>query len=191
MVEEKGLSPYCIVTGQRCLILMEIRGRNKRNFIVTNTITNDYASWYAFWLIVPCQIKLKQHVPELPSCYISQHWKSRITTLINVVCLSIGSATSILIFIFVNHEIISDTFHSNADRIYRAAVRGKFTGNEFDQAITARPMAAALLNDYPGVDKVVRLRKLGDWLFACQDKKSMKKTFLLQIPLSLRYSISG
>ena len=105
-------------------------------------------------------------------------WRNKITTFINVVCLSIGIATSILIFIFVNHELSYDNFHSDADRIYRVAVRGKFSGSEFDQAITAQPMAAALLSDYPEISNVVRLREYGDWLVTYQDKKYHEENFL-------------
>ncbi len=104
-------------------------------------------------------------------------WKNKATTFINVICLSIGIATSILIFIFVYNELSYDSFHSRADRIYRVAVKGKFAGNEFDQAITAQPMAAALLNDYPEIENVVRMRKYGDWLVTYEDKKYHEENF--------------
>ncbi len=105
-------------------------------------------------------------------------WRNKNTTFINILCLAIGLVTSILIFIFIQNELTYDRFHSDADRIYRVGVRGKFAGNEFDQAITAQPMAAALLNDYPEVEQVVRLRKYGDWLVTYGDRKYHEENFM-------------
>mgnify|MGYP005811685645 CR=1 FL=1 len=41
--------------------------------------------------------------------------------LINILGLSVGMASSILIFLFVQHELSYDKYHENADRIYRVS----------------------------------------------------------------------
>ena len=98
-------------------------------------------------------------------------FKQRVYTLINVTGMGVGITCSIFIILFVNHELSYDKFHSNSDKIYRLGVRGKFSGNEFNQAVTAQPMAAALINDYPEVKNVVRIRRHGDWLITYGENK--------------------
>lgn len=46
--------------------------------------------------------------------------KNELHTVINILGLSVGIAVSILIFIFVAHEVSFDRFHQNGERIYRA-----------------------------------------------------------------------
>ena len=81
--------------------------------------------------------------------------KQRAYTFINITGMAIGITCSIFIILFVNHELSYDRFHDKADRIFRVGVSGKFSGNEFNQAITAQPMAQALISDYPEVQNVV------------------------------------
>ena len=95
--------------------------------------------------------------------------KQRTYTLINISGMAIGITCSIFIILFVNHELSYDNFHTKADRIFRVGVSGKFSGNEFDQAVTAQPMAQALISDYPVVENVVRIREYGDWLVNYKD----------------------
>jgi putative ABC transport system permease protein len=97
--------------------------------------------------------------------------KQRSYTLINITGMAIGITCSIFIILFVSHELSYDKFHSRADRIFRVGVSGKFSGNEFNQAVTAQPMAQALISDYPEVKNVVRLREFGDWLVTYGDNK--------------------
>jgi putative ABC transport system permease protein len=91
-------------------------------------------------------------------------------SFINIIGLSVGLAASIFILLFVFHELSYDTFHKKSDRIYRAAVDGKMAKNTFIAAVTAAPMAEALLNEYPEIEKTVRVRKSGDWLVSHEDK---------------------
>jgi len=104
--------------------------------------------------------------------------KRRTYTLINITGMAIGIACSIFIILFVNHELGYDQFHTRADRIYRVCVSGKFSGNEFNQAITAQPMAQALISDYPEVKNVVRLREYGDWLMSYGENKFHEENML-------------
>ena len=47
--------------------------------------------------------------------------KSPAYILINILGLSVGMASSILIFLFVQHELSYDKYHENADNIYRVS----------------------------------------------------------------------
>lgn len=101
-------------------------------------------------------------------------------TFINVAGLAIGLACSILIFLYVVNELTYDRFNENAERIYRIGVKGQMSGNELNQAVTAAPMAEAMINDYPEVESVTRIAKFGGWLVIQGEKKfnETEKTFL-------------
>lgn len=84
--------------------------------------------------------------------------------ILNIIGLTIGLTSFLLIAIYVIHELSYDRFHKNYENIYRVKVKGLMAGSTLDQAITAAPMAQTLLADYPEVIKTVRLRKAGAWL---------------------------
>jgi len=96
--------------------------------------------------------------------------KNRGYASINIVGLAIGLATSIFIFLYVINELTYDRFHEKSDRIYKAWISGMMPTGELRDAVTAGPMAAALLADYPEVEQVVRLRQYGNYLVRRGDR---------------------
>ncbi len=76
---------------------------------------------------------------------------------LNILGLAVGVTAVALILLYVRDELSFDQQHPHADRTYRIWVEGALGGNEFSMAITAAPMAAALLADYPEVEQVTRL----------------------------------
>ncbi len=93
------------------------------------------------------------------------------SVILNVVGLTIGLTTFLFIIFYVINELTYDRFHNNYENIYRIKVVGMLSEGEIDQAISAAPMAQALLNDYPEVLHVTRVRRLGAWLIRYGDKK--------------------
>ena len=91
--------------------------------------------------------------------------------MLNMGGLIIGITSFIFISLYVIHELSYDRFHSNYQNKYRIKIVGRMAGSELDQAITAAPMAQALLNDYPDVLRVTRVRGMGDWLITHGDNK--------------------
>jgi hypothetical protein len=51
--------------------------------------------------------------------------RNRTYTLINILGLSIGISSCLIIFLIVSNELSFDKFHSRYDRIYRVVVEGK------------------------------------------------------------------
>ena len=90
--------------------------------------------------------------------------------IVNVLGLAIGLTSFIFISMYVLHELSYDRFHSKSDRIYRVKVKGQMSGQVLDQAITAAPMAAALIADYPEVEQTVRIARFGAWLVRYKEK---------------------
>jgi len=98
-------------------------------------------------------------------------WRNRGYAAINILGLALGLATSIFIFLYVFNELSYDRFHEKSDRIYKAWVSGKMPTGEMHDAVTAGPMAAALLADYPEIEQVVRIKQEGGWLVRSGDRK--------------------
>ncbi len=84
--------------------------------------------------------------------------------MLNMAGLIVGITSFLFISLYVIHELSYDRFHSNYENIYRLKVVGRMAGSELNQAVTAAPMAQAMLNDYPEIIKATRLRNMGDWL---------------------------
>jgi putative ABC transport system permease protein len=89
---------------------------------------------------------------------------------INIAGLAIGLASSIFILLYVINELTYDRFHEKSDRIYKAWISGMMPTGELRDAVTAAPMAAALLADYPEVEQVVRIRQYGSYLVRREDR---------------------
>ncbi len=90
---------------------------------------------------------------------------------LNLGGLIIGITSFLFISLYVIDELGYDRFHSNYENIYRLKVIGRMAGSEIDQAITAAPMAQAMLNDYPEILKATRVRGMGDWLIGCGENR--------------------
>ena len=97
--------------------------------------------------------------------------KKRGYYILNIGGLTIGLTSFIFISLYVINELTYDRFHRNYENIYRIKITGQFAGGALDQAVTAAPMAQAILNDYPEVLEAVRIRGMGDWLIRFGDIK--------------------
>ncbi len=98
--------------------------------------------------------------------------------LINVVGLAIGLACSLLITIFIFHELSYDKFHEKVDRIYRLGVSLKIGEMDGDQAWTAVPTASAFLDEFPEIIDATRLERWSDILIRYEDKAFIEDDIL-------------
>lgn len=97
--------------------------------------------------------------------------KQRGYVIMNVSGLAIGLTSFLFITLYVVHELSYDRFHENYENIYRLKVVGRMAGGEIDQAVTAAPMARAMMNDYPEVLMATRITQMGDWLVKFGEKR--------------------
>ena len=91
--------------------------------------------------------------------------------LLNVCGLAIGLTSFLFISLYVLHELSYDKFHRNYENIYTLKVIGRMSGGTLDQAVTAAPMARAMLNDYPEVLHATRVTQMGAWLIRFGENK--------------------
>ncbi|MES2111719.1 MAG: ABC transporter permease [Bacteroidota bacterium] len=93
--------------------------------------------------------------------------KEKAYSVINVLGLTIGLASSILILLWVQNELSYDKFHKNAGQIYRVV-------SNFEDSKTAANsagMPAGLKVEMPGVKNIVRIRPANTTLLESGDKK--------------------
>lgn len=91
-------------------------------------------------------------------------------TLINIIGLSIGIATALLIFLFVNDELHYDNFFKESKNIYRVYLKANLGSTAINGAYTPSPMAAALRIDYPEVKVAVRADQQDNMVVSVDDK---------------------
>ncbi|MDA1029002.1 MAG: ABC transporter permease [Bacteroidetes bacterium] len=82
-------------------------------------------------------------------------------TAINLFGLALGLAVSLLIFLFVQHELSFDTYHPESKNTYRVVLDARFNGSAMLAPIAPAPMAKALLADYPEVENTARVFGFG------------------------------
>lgn len=76
--------------------------------------------------------------------------------LINVLGLGLGMAACLLLGLYVHEELSHDAFHENADRIVAVGVESDFFSGKGH--IASYPLAEVLLENVPGVERIVRTR---------------------------------
>ncbi|UCE41427.1 MAG: ABC transporter permease [Candidatus Aminicenantes bacterium] len=83
--------------------------------------------------------------------------RQKIYSLINIVGLAVGLACCAVIILYVTNELSYDSFHGDADRIYRVAVHRINIVGEFRFVATPAPLGPELKNSYPEVEQAVRV----------------------------------
>ncbi len=87
--------------------------------------------------------------------------RHRFFSMINVFGLAVAMALSLCIIMLVADQLQYDRYNTKADRIYRinSTPLGP-NGEEWsEQSTTAMPLRDALLADYTGIEKAVRLKR--------------------------------
>ena len=99
-------------------------------------------------------------------------WRQKGYTFINIIGLAIGLGSAILIMLYVLGEKHYDTFHTNANNIYRLFVDGKIGEDRLRGAWTCAPLGPTLKKDFPEVVDAVRIQETGNTLIKFADKSS-------------------
>lgn len=91
-----------------------------------------------------------------------------------------GVACSLMIALYVLHEMSYDKFHEKADNIYRLNRDIKVGENYYHFAFSPAPVASFLVEEIPEVKKAVRLRNIGSFLVKRPEmSQSFKETRLI------------
>lgn len=75
---------------------------------------------------------------------------------INILGLSIGLASFMLITLYVYHELTMDSYHKNANRIFRIVENLRTENELLFQSTSSPPMGPLMAHDFPEVQSFVR-----------------------------------
>jgi putative ABC transport system permease protein len=90
--------------------------------------------------------------------------------LINIFGLAVGYACSLMIYLFVIHELGFDKFNEKYDRIYRLYLVAKFGETRIKGAWTAAPTAKVFMEEFPEVELAVRMQQWDEALVRIEDR---------------------
>ncbi|MGB9746858.1 MAG: ABC transporter permease [Bacteroidales bacterium] len=105
-------------------------------------------------------------------------WRQKGYTFINITGLAIGLGSAILILLYVLGEKHYDTFHTNANNIYRIYLDGKIGEDRLRGAWTCAPLGPTLKKDFPEVVDAVRIQETGNTLIKIDDKSFIENNIL-------------
>jgi putative ABC transport system permease protein len=83
--------------------------------------------------------------------------RQKIYSTINIAGLAIGLACCAVIILYVKNELSYDSFHKDADRIYRIAVHRISIVGEHWFVTTPAPLGPELIKSFPQVEQAVRV----------------------------------
>jgi putative ABC transport system permease protein len=102
--------------------------------------------------------------------------------ILNVLGLSLGIAGSILILLYVQHELSYDKFHAKADRTYRLNGYAKLEGKEMSMAVSAPPQARVFKEEFPEVEEATRYYYANDQKVTYENVTYHEKRFYYADP---------
>ena len=91
-------------------------------------------------------------------------------SLLNIMGLAIGMASTILIILWLTNEVSMDRFYSNADRLYIMNNRDNFSGKLWSWRSTPKVLGPAIKQGYPEVEAMSRYND-NNFLFTVGEKK--------------------
>ncbi|MGM0666114.1 MAG: ABC transporter permease, partial [Bacteroidota bacterium] len=93
------------------------------------------------------------------------------TSFLNIFGLSIGLAASLLILMWIQHELSYDKFFDDSDQIYRVEEDQHYSGNVYHVNVTPYPAGAEWKKRIPGIVEYTRFSYLPRVLFEKDDMK--------------------
>lgn len=81
-------------------------------------------------------------------------------TALNIIGLTVGIASSLIILLYIFHETSFDKQHSKGDRVYRLSTEITEPDNSFRWASMTRPAAFTIKNENPEVIQAARMQGL-------------------------------
>lgn len=104
--------------------------------------------------------------------------RQKLFSLINLLGLTVSIASTLLIYLYVQHEFSYDRFHKKAGNIYRinqTFIWGDHDPNQF--ASLGPGVAYAILSDVPEAKEVVRIHPAGDYIVTHAASRTDIKSF--------------
>lgn len=98
--------------------------------------------------------------------------------VINITGLMVGMVCSMIIALFIIHELSYDRFNEKKDRIYRVILQGKMGGQEVRVTYTASPIGPTMKNEYPEVEDFLRMNPWDETIIRYGEQSFTEKRFM-------------
>lgn len=98
--------------------------------------------------------------------------------VINIIGLSLGMVCSLIIALFIIHELSYDKFNEKKDRIYRVILNGRLGGQEVKVTYTASPIGPTMKNEFPEVEDFLRMNNWDETIIRYGDRSFTERNFL-------------
>jgi putative ABC transport system permease protein len=89
--------------------------------------------------------------------------KHKKISIINIIGLAAGIASSLIIFAYVSNELSYDKFHKNKDNIYRVTTHFNMGNNSITLAMSTPALGKTITEAYPQVTDYTRVRKTNEF----------------------------
>lgn len=86
--------------------------------------------------------------------------RNKVSTIINLLGLSLGISVCLLIFLLIDYELNFDDFHLQKNQIFRVVRQESTNSGIRNTPSTPFPIRAALINDYPELKAVTQVYQL-------------------------------
>ena len=96
--------------------------------------------------------------------------RQKVFSIINILGLSLGITSCLVISMFVRYELGFDHYHKKADQIYKVVQETKFAEGMKYWNTTAYPLAEAIRNDFSNVSMVAQASGPVPRMFRVEDK---------------------
>jgi putative ABC transport system permease protein len=103
-------------------------------------------------------------------------WRSKGFSFINIIGLSIGMASAIIILLWIHNEVSYDSFHVSKDGLYQVWNRGTFDGKLQCWNSTPKPLGPILKQDVPEIAEETRMN-VRWYVTAVGEKKFSSKAY--------------
>lgn len=104
--------------------------------------------------------------------------KQKAYSLINIIGLSVGLASCLLISFFVIDELSYDKFHEKAERIHKITLERKYPQHSTLYAIIPHSFAEVIMTDFPEVEAAVRMSgQINNVVITYQNDQQEEKRF--------------
>lgn len=98
---------------------------------------------------------------------------------INILGLTIGLATSLLIVLYIVDEFSYDRFHEDIDQMYRVNLHAKLSEQYMDVAYTGAPLGGAFVSEIPEIQDACRIAFQNDISISYEQDAYTEKKVLL------------
>ncbi len=101
--------------------------------------------------------------------------KHKFYSIINILGLSLGLTSFLMITLFVLDEMSYDEFHMDGERIFRIDFTANINGTDLITSRIAAPVAETMKKDFPEVENATRIFATGNWMFKRKDSEITHK----------------